>query len=311
MKDQKGFIQIPLLIAIIAGVLVLGGAGYLGVRRYQGYRAGKIEKEKTAQEVQQQKDSEVENLKKEVEALKNKKPQIIIKETSPKNNNEIVADDIQPYLPYVSKVSCWVGEQTKDGSGFLMNIRGAENLVTNAHVVSDSSVCNFSFPKPNASANEPPSMISGGGFNVSDAKSWNKFSDSVAVRVKTGKPTSPISNLPLCSPQIPLGTNIVVIGYPITTTHGQRVQGFGNTQFQVNPETYTTGVISAYENPFEVLNFKNYFTTAQVDSGNSGGLALSKENGKLCLLGIPTWVSQGNFQNQGIIQNWHNVIYQP
>lgn len=310
MKNQKGFIQIPLLIAIIAGVLVLSGVGYFGVRQYQNYQAGKIEKEKTAQEIQQQKDSEVENLKREVEALKNQKPQIIIKETSPKNNNEIVADDIQPYLPYVSKVSCWVGEQTKDGSGFLMSIEGVEYLITNAHVVSDSSVCNIYFPKPNASANDT-SMISGGGFNVSDAKSWNKFSDSVVVRVKTGKPISPISNLPLCSPQIPLGTNIAVIGYPITTTHTQEIQGFEYTRYLVNPETYTIGVISAYENPLEGLNFKNYFTTAQVDSGNSGGLALSKENGKLCLLGIPTWVSQGNFQNQGIIQNWHNIIYQP
>ena len=191
-----------------------------------------------------------------------------------------------------------------------MSIGGTEYLITNTHVVSDSSVCNIYFPKPNASATDT-GMISGGGFNVSDAKSWNKFSDSVAVRVKTGKPTSPISSLPLCSPQIPLGTNIVVIGYPITTTHTQKIQGFEYIRYLVNPETYTVGVISAYENPLEGLNFKNYFTTAQVDSGNSGGLALSKENGKLCLLGIPTWVSQGNFQNQGIIQSWHNVIYQP
>lgn len=41
MKTKKGFIQIPLLIAIIAGVLVLGGGGYFGVKQYQS-----IQKEK-------------------------------------------------------------------------------------------------------------------------------------------------------------------------------------------------------------------------------------------------------------------------
>src|SRR3989338_47668 len=38
MKNQKGFIQIPLLIAIISGVLILGGAGYFGVKQYQKYK---------------------------------------------------------------------------------------------------------------------------------------------------------------------------------------------------------------------------------------------------------------------------------
>ena len=33
MKNQRGFIQIPILIAIIVGVLVVGGAGYVGVKQ--------------------------------------------------------------------------------------------------------------------------------------------------------------------------------------------------------------------------------------------------------------------------------------
>jgi flagellar basal body-associated protein FliL len=40
-KNSKGFIQIPILIAIIAGVLVLGGAGYFGVKQYQNYQLQK------------------------------------------------------------------------------------------------------------------------------------------------------------------------------------------------------------------------------------------------------------------------------
>lgn len=38
MKKQNGFIQIPLLVAIIAGVLVLGGVGYFGVKQYHNYQ---------------------------------------------------------------------------------------------------------------------------------------------------------------------------------------------------------------------------------------------------------------------------------
>lgn len=33
MKNQRGFIQIPILIVIIAGILVVGGAGYLVVKK--------------------------------------------------------------------------------------------------------------------------------------------------------------------------------------------------------------------------------------------------------------------------------------
>jgi hypothetical protein len=32
-------------------------------------------------------------------------------------------------------------------------------------------------------------------------------------------------------------------------------------------------------------------------------------NGKLCVLGVATWVSEGKFENMGIIQNMHNIKY--
>ena len=44
MKKQSGFIQTSILIAIIAGVLVLGGGGYIGIKQYQNYRFEKTEK---------------------------------------------------------------------------------------------------------------------------------------------------------------------------------------------------------------------------------------------------------------------------
>jgi len=47
--NQKGFIQIPILIAIIVGLLAVGGAGYFSFKQYQNYRAGKEEKQQELQ----------------------------------------------------------------------------------------------------------------------------------------------------------------------------------------------------------------------------------------------------------------------
>ena len=60
---------------------------------------------------------------------------------------------------------------------------------------------------------------------------------------------------------------------------------------------------------------ESYFTTAQIDSGNSGGLAITKlteaqtgaygtlRKGDICIIGIPTWTSVGEYVNVGLIQN--------
>ena len=87
MRNQKGFIQIPLLIAIIAGVLVLSGTSYFGVKQYQNYQIQKVKEIEFAKQNQEQKnveqknrDTEIEKLKNEVKGLKNLKPQTIIKE---------------------------------------------------------------------------------------------------------------------------------------------------------------------------------------------------------------------------------------
>lgn len=47
--NQRGFIQIPILIAIIVGLLVVGGAGYFSVKQYQNTQAGKEEKQQGPQ----------------------------------------------------------------------------------------------------------------------------------------------------------------------------------------------------------------------------------------------------------------------
>ena len=59
MKNQNGFIQTPLLVAIIAGVLILGGAGYFGAKQYQKY----YNEANTQQKALEQAHVEIEKLK--------------------------------------------------------------------------------------------------------------------------------------------------------------------------------------------------------------------------------------------------------
>ncbi len=78
-KNPKGFIQIPLLIVIIAGVLVLSGGGYFGVKKYKNYLTEKNEKTKQAQEYQkalEETQKEIEKLRQENQFIQEKQKQL-------------------------------------------------------------------------------------------------------------------------------------------------------------------------------------------------------------------------------------------
>jgi len=75
-----------------------------------------------------------------------------------------------------------------------------------------------------------------------------------------------------------LGDSVIIYGYPITSG--------GNNL------TITSGIISSFADDGSI------FTTAQIDSGNSGGLAIDQDG---CWLGIPSAVISGDYQNLGVI----------
>ena len=87
MKNQKGFISIPILIAIIVGVLVIGGGTYIGINKIKSQKNIPVSQENTTSlspttlaentsigTTTNSETSEVEKLKQEIEDLKNKKP---------------------------------------------------------------------------------------------------------------------------------------------------------------------------------------------------------------------------------------------
>lgn len=78
--------------------------------------------------------------------------------------------------------------------------------------------------------------------------------------------------------QIKLGESVRILGYPVSS-------GGYNL-------TITDGIVSSFSDDGSVL------TSAKIDQGNSGGLAID-ENG--CMVGIPSAVSQGEYNNLGVI----------
>ena len=307
MKIQKGFIQIPVLIAIIVGVLILGGGGYVGVKKYQNYQTENLEKVKitqekevVAQETQRQKDLEVEKLKQEVEALKNKKPETMIKPAPAKptknESNEDLASIIKEWGPRVAFINCKivingtnVGEQS--GSAYIFGFEeksGEILLLTNKHVIKVDTY--YSDGKPTGISALPTSCdikIPGDSqFTTvyNDGKGENPFAVSGTVEdlgtVWIKNPTAYMKTITRnlwdgnCKSKAERGEKILILGYP----------GIGDQ----NDITVTDGIISGFDGIY-------YVTSAKIEHGNSGGVAISVKNN--CYLGIPTFVVSGELES--------------
>lgn len=307
IKNQKRFIQIPFLVTIIAGVLVLGGAGYLGVRQYQSYQTGKIEKEKTAQEIQQQKDSEVEKLKEEVEALKKQQSQQTIQPLSKKAITSEVDEGSKIFNEWAKrtvKVTCsWKGyvhlegdevvygsgeyfEVEQEGSGTIFFKRNGQIpfVFSNSHIVVRDNQCVIAVPDLNGGFYYYDS------FAVIPSKDLDIAEFFLPDESTAGMKFGPIGNSPsastlmwiknykYCMPaDVQIGDKVYILGYP--AIGGETI-------------TMTEGIISGYENNF-------YKTSAKIDEGNSGGVAvLGKKN---CYLGIPTSAAVGEIESLGRI----------
>ena len=300
MKSRKGFIQIPLLIAIIAGVLVLGGGGYVGVKQYQSYQAEKArvaqEKEQEAQaiaEVQQkaleQATAEIEKLKTENQATKNQQA-LLEKKVDQDRKNQSVQPSTQEidlpalvkyWRPRIVHIQCefrYTNTETvylvQAGSGFMYSY----SIMTNNHVLFEVSEtgqviyapnsCTIKLPDDNQSLTiyyrEKINGYFGNDksldFGVMDVKNPTSYMKSI---ISAPSPK-------LCSRKPSLGEKIVILGYP----------GIGAR----NDITVTEGIISGYDGDF-------FITSAKVEHGNSGGaVILVKDN---CYLGIPTYVIEG------------------
>jgi len=320
MRNKNSFIQISLLVAIITGVLVFGGSGYFIVKQYQNYQIEKTIKEnevralaETQKKALGEAQAQIEKLKQESEASREKQKQLEQKINAEKQSTSLTisATEIKPYLSAVLNIVCIGNTYKSSGSGTLWKWNNSYAILTNDHVIledgNDNCLATWTFDEASGEQR--------GDFFWVDNKidlDWNNETDT-RVALILNKEKS-LSNFPVasanyslyslrrCLAKMPLGSPVMVIGYP------------ASTQTDTNsPRTLTEGVISGHDQsvqpPQGVLPYTDYFVSNKIDSGNSGGIALSKDTTGLCVLGIPTWLKLGRYSAQGLIQNIHNVLY--
>ena len=273
----------------------------------------KAEAERLKTEQEAQRITELEQRIKELEEA----PSTIIKEINPTDTEGqgISAQEIDPYLTGVVKISC----KDQEGSGMLWQIGTDYYVLTNSHVVSNP----YPLGQCNVVVHEKTSSNGVGIYEIypSAGKRWNSYTDISLLEIDEcdieGISSLPIRNLNYaisslhqCFSQTSLGSPVIIVGYPAFSMSSVEYQGekFGEQTVR----TITNGIISSYDSsetqPFGSLPYPDYFVSAKIDSGNSGGLALSRDSNGLCFLGIPTWLSLGVYETQGIVQNINNIM---
>jgi len=299
---------ILLLIAISGGVY--SSYKFYQLKQVEGKRIAS-EKEKTQADALAKAQQEIEELKQKQAEQENKAPQVVVKETIKEiNTSEIAAQELNPYLSAVVSIDC--GESS--GSGFLWKFAGNNySIITNKHVIEktlyNESVGYFCWATVNnikgdgiasfvMNPNLHPSLNPGADISSS------KLSDGYLGKIEDQNYA--LSAVRKCSNLMPIGSPVAVIGYP---AFGVQPNEVGNLKFE---RITSDGKISGYAEidliTREALPAANYYVSAAVDSGNSGGIAISKDKDGLCLLGVTTWLKLGNYQTQGIIQNINNIF---
>ncbi len=221
----------------------------------------------------------------------------------------ITSKDLTPYVTGIVQILCSSSEGIVSGSGSLFTFKEVTHAVlTNYHVVKGADHC--------AVIMTNTSNAQTGVFALKSAiYSYNSNTDEAVLEI--GDPLSPvsvpagnynysISDVKKCTSLVAVGTPVVIIGFPAYAKRDSTVNistiGTVNSIFR----TATNGIISGYDT--SLGGSPNYFVSAKIDNGNSGGIALAKDAGGLCALGLPTWLSVGNYETQGLVQNIANIL---
>lgn len=318
MKTKnKGFSQLQAVVAPIVGTLLISGVGYFGLSQYKNYQQGKLESEKMFVETRSlitQQQNAIEDAQKEIARLKVSN-QAVIQKISSNPDINTKQNDLKDYINHVGWVSCTGksgGEWSGSGSVWMYNEE--YQFLTNYHVIEGAKQCQLLYSIRNTNTNTE-NQFAIFDLNIDNARyESNSIVDYAIVGLKKisddtlpkGRQSPLSSSLKPCQKILPLSTPVFVIGFPVTTeTTTQTSVGAVES---VNL-TVTDGVISAYDNrPTSNYPDYNYFVTAKIDSGNSGGLAVAKQQNNFCVMGIPTAVKIGNYETQGMVQSINNII---
>lgn len=197
-NNSKGFIQIPLLIAIIVGVLVIGGGGYFGVEQYKNYQQQKI----GLQEVQK-------NLQKE------------------NNNNPDISSIIAQWRSRIVYIECEFryADGTLYGTSAGSGMAGGAVNFTNRHILVDEngygpSACYIKYPD-----NDTNYKVMNNPLKMWASKKYDEATLILDINDNIKNLNS--SEWNRCLYKASIGDEIIILGYPsigsqsdITATRG-------------------------------------------------------------------------------------------
>jgi len=243
--------------------------------------------------------------------------------TNQNDYSRITTDDVAPYLTGVVEIVCkkkdinGIEQLNSTGSGSLIGGSSSNYMVlTNNHVISGEDQCFVVAPNLNGGVAGIYEL------NLTDIKNWNNIADEAAIpiiasavnrlnswdsfsfNVDINKLNYNLWNLKNCSSDMSKASPVMVIGYPAFSVN--------DVASALKDQIVADGIISGYNSSSisDGLPYSNYYVSAKVDSGDSGGIALSKDKNGLCILGIPTWITNtGNYSNEGLVQNMNNIVW--
>jgi len=247
--------------------------------------------------------------------------------TNQSDYSRITIDDVAPYLTGVVEVVCKkrdtnnTEQLNSTGSGSLVKISSnTYAVITNNHVISGNDQCFVLVP------NSTWGVTGIYELDLNDIKNWNNIADEAVIpmiassvnRLNTwdsfifnadiSQLNYKIWDLKRCVNDIQKASPVMIIGYPAFST----ITSADNIAGALKNQIIADGIISGYESSSisDGLPYSNYYISAKIDSGDSGGIALSKDKNGLCLLGIPTWITvTGNYANAGLVQNINNILW--
>ena len=200
---------------------------------------------------------------------------------------------INEWRPRIAYIECIYGDtsgkifQISAGTGVVSNYisNGSIGIFTNKHVLLASRFgsspkytpesCSVKLPN-----NDEPYEFSfvGKSFNE-NLKTRGDYDFGALIFSSPDKYVLDLADRPFQWCRAPIGDQIIVLGYP---SYGSRN----------NDITITEGIISGYDFPY-------YTTSAKIEHGNSGGVAIDVKNN--CYIGIPTGAITGDIESLGRI----------
>lgn len=246
--------------------------------------------------------SEIAALKTEVENLKNAKAETTQKPSTnpPVAKAKSLSDIIAQWRKSTAFVECEffttdTNQVAISGSGLIVDINGSLTVITNKHIVNYLGYtpynCHLKFPDDSFMPyifNNNDITVDSTGLDIAYIKipsdqvkvSEEKSLYSISIKDRVQK------DLYSCKQSESIGNQVVILGYP---SYGSSISVWGNNPVEV---TATEGIISGKDGIYLT-------TSAKIEHGNSGGLAIDKTNN--CYLGIPTASFAGEIESLGRI----------